>query len=203
MPSIDDGKLPHYKRPDLTPFLVHLTRETDEYDGFDNLESILREGCIRGTTKYFLSHKKQAACFMDIPFMALKYVCSEDNSNRYGPYGVVISKFWAYRNRDARPVLYLSAEEVDMLRISKDQLWRVVTLEASKKRKEWKSNWLHEREWRAPGKFSLPKTIRAVLVKTTSEARRLQKRISRDPEGFQCIPKSIIPLEIMCQGLVY
>ena len=203
MPPIDDYELPHNERPDLTPFLIHLTRKTKEGSGLDNLESILREGCIRGTKRCFVSQTQEAACFMDVPFMALKYVCGQNNITRYEPYGAVISKIWAYRNRDARPVLYLSTEEVEILRIPEDQRWRVVTLESSENSQQWESNWLHEREWRAPGDFGLPDTIRAVLVKTTSEAVELQERISQNREDFRCIPKSIIPLNVMCQGLVY
>jgi hypothetical protein len=45
--------LPFYKRPDLTPSLIHLTRSTeaeDDYSAFDNLVSILKEGRIWGST---------------------------------------------------------------------------------------------------------------------------------------------------------
>jgi hypothetical protein len=41
------------------------------------------------------------------------------------------------------------------------------------------------------------------LVKTPSDAEELQAKISRHPEKFKCIPKSIIPLTVMCQALVY
>ncbi|MBX3350122.1 MAG: hypothetical protein KF747_15460 [Nitrospira sp.] len=203
MSPIYDRELPHNARPDLTPYLIHLTRKTDDCGGLEILESILREGRIYGTTRYFVGTSQKATCFMDVPFMALKYVCCEDNSNRYEPYGVVIQKFSAYRNQGARPVLYLSADERRMLDIPEDELWRVVTLELSEEGQQWESNWLHEREWRAPGDFDLPKSIHAVLVKTPSDAAELQGKISQDPSDFRCIPKSIIPLTVMCQGLVY
>lgn len=203
MPSIDDSALPHNERPDLTPFLVHLTRKANGSSGLKILENILREGLIHGTTRCFVSQEQKAACFMDVPFVALKYVCSEDNRKRYEPFGIVVSKKWAYRNRDARPVLYLSADERRMLNIPEDELWRVVTLESSKNSDQWQSNWLHEREWRAPGDFQLPDEVRAVLVKTPSDAERLREKISRNRRRFKCVPKSIIPLTVICQGLVY
>lgn len=90
-----------------------------------------------------------------------------------------------------------------MLCIPDKQLWRVVTLAASMKSKQWQSNWLHEWECRTPGDFQLPDCIRAVLVNTPNDAEGLQENIARDRDHFSCIPRSIIQLTVMCQGLVY
>ena len=199
MSGIDDDNLPFNIRPDLTPYLVHLTKKADGNSALSNLIEILRTGVIQGTNSYIRGPRK-AACFMDVPFVALKYVCSKQNSGRYAPYGVVITKTFAYR-RGTRPVLYLSDKEQRRLCISKKELWRVVKLQYSKDRSSWDSNWLHEREWRCPDRFNLPDKIRAVLVRTVKEAAQLQARIEDGSESLACIPQSIIPLNVICQGL--
>ena len=201
MIGIDEDELPFSIRPDLTPYLVHLTKKERGNSALDNLREILRTGVIEGTSSY-VSGPRKAACFMDVPFVALKYVCSKKNSTRYAPYGVVITKTFAYR-RGTRPVLYLSDKEKQRLRIPYKEGWRVVKLQYTKNSSGWDSNWLHEREWRCPDEFKLPKTIRAVLVKTATEAAQLQETINADPTSFACFPQSIIPLKVICQGLDY
>ncbi|MDD3183520.1 MAG: hypothetical protein PHD48_12070 [Alphaproteobacteria bacterium] len=139
---------------------------------------------------------------MDIPFASLKYVLTPENSSarspRYEPYGIAITKQHAYK-KGCRPVLYLSNLEVTALKIPKSELWRVVRFEVSES--GWIS-WLHEREWRCEGNFKLPKSIQAAFVRNTKEAKRLMKELADDPDQFKCIPKSVIPFTVMCQGLL-
>jgi hypothetical protein len=205
LPTFDE--LPFNARPDLTPYLLHLTKNTkadDQYSAYDNLLHILHSGEIWGSesSKGFIKGNRKAACFMDVPFASLKYVLTPENSDpqrpRYEPYGIVITKRYAY-GKGSRPVLYLSNAEIATLGIPKSELWRVVRFEASKK--GWIS-WLHEREWRCPDKFELPKKIQAVLVRSTDQARRLTEEINDQPTKFKTIPKSVIPLSVLCQGLL-
>src|SRR5437773_8569908 len=132
LPEFED--LPFYERPDLTPYLVHLTKNTkqeDHFSAFENLVNILQEGKVRGSksNKGFIKGPNRAACFMDVPFAALKYVLNPRDSNpenpRYEPYGIVVTKKYAYRH-GCRPVLYLSDKETKDLGIPRDELWRVV-----------------------------------------------------------------------------
>lgn len=205
MPSFDD--LPFNARPDLTPYLIHLTKNTDtedNYSAYENLVSILQTGEIWGsdTKKGFIKGRRKATCFMDIPFASLKYVLTPENSDpqkpRYEPYGVAVTKRYGYP-KGCRPVLYLSNEELAKFDLPDDELWRVVRFEVSKK--GWTS-WLHEREWRAPDNFKLPKTIQAAFVRNTKEATSLMKRIHQEPREFKCKPRSIIPMTVLCQGLL-
>ncbi len=208
MPSTDSNALPFFQRPDLSPFLVHLTKNTlseDKYSAFDNLVNILKTGEVIGSTtkKGFIKGTSSASCFMDIPLSSLKYVLNEANTNpdhpRYEPFGIIVSKEYAYGN-GCRPVLYLSDAETKSLQIRSNQLWRVVRLEGVD---GFHVNWLHEREWRSKGSFPLPSKVRAVLVKSTKSAERLQKLISRERDRFKSVPASIIPLSVLCQGLPY
>ena len=77
MPTFDE--LPFKDRPDLSPFLLHFTKNTEgenNYTAFDNLCHILQTGKINGSdsSKGFVKGPNKASCFMDVPFMSLK-VC--------------------------------------------------------------------------------------------------------------------------------
>jgi hypothetical protein len=205
-PDFED--LPFDERPDLTPYLIHLTKNTkpkDDYSAFDNLVSILQTGEVRGSESRsgFIKGPNSATCFMDVPFISLKYILNRENSDptdpRYEPFGVVVHKKYAY-HKGCRPVLYLSNNEMKQLQVPEDEQWRVVRFEVSDE--GWIS-WLHEREWRCKGNFQLPSTPLAVLVKNTHFTRKLQETMSKNPKEFKAIPKSIMPLTLVCQGLPY
>ena len=201
-PDFDD--LPFNERPDLTPYIVHLTKNTKQKNkksAFDNLVSILKTGKIIGTKiTGKIKGPNPASCFMDVPFAALKYVLNPRDTNpvrpRYEPYGVFVTKKFAHEH-GCRPVLYLSDAEAITLQIPDSELWRVVRFEVSKQ--GWLS-WLHEREWRCKGDFKMPSTFYGVLVKTAVEAEKLTKIIHASPKDFKARPRSVIPLEVICQG---
>ncbi len=196
MSPVKFKELPFRTRPDLTPYLIHLTRSSSKRSGLENLVNILKTGVIRGTLRY-IRGSRPAACFMDVPFLALKYVCTEENASRYEQYGVIVSKRTAYE-RGVRPVLYLSPTEEDKLEIPDGQLWKVVRLEVSED--GWIS-WLHEREWRCPNKFELPEKVVGVMVNTLGDVEELQEQLADDLEEFKSVPRCILPLSVVCQGL--
>jgi hypothetical protein len=203
LPTFDD--LPFNDRPDLTPYLLHLTKNTnkaDEYSAYDNLVSILKKGEVCGSSHGMIKGGHKAACFMDVPFASLKYVLTPENSGpkapRYEPYGIAVTKQHAYK-KGCRPVLYLSNYEVTRLRIPKPDLWRVVRFEVSEGGR-WIS-WLHEREWRCKGDFKLPPSLHAAFVRNTDEAKQLTRELADEPTQFKCVPKSVIPFTVICQGL--
>ncbi|HQT90017.1 MAG TPA: hypothetical protein PK677_16000 [Acidiphilium sp.] len=203
-PTFDD--LPFNKRPDLSPYLIHLTKNTkpkDDYNAYENLVSILQTGRIWASGKAgYIRGGKKAACFMDVPFASLKYVLTPENTNpsepRYEPYGIVVGKASGYK-RGLRPVLYLSDEEVRQLGIPKAEQWRVVRLE---KRDDGWVNWVHEREWRCEGTFKLRATVPAVIVRNLAAAKRLREKLADEPDEFKCIPDAILPASMICQGLL-
>jgi hypothetical protein len=204
LPDFDD--LPFNERPDLTPYIIHLTKNSKQKDkrsAFDNLVNILKAGRIKGTKiSGKIKGPSPARCFMDVPFSALKYVLNPRDTNperpRYEPYGVFVTKRYAHQHH-CRPVLYLSDREVEALGIPQAELWRVVRFEVSKQ--GWIS-WLHEREWRCKGDFVMPSTFYGVLVKTVREADKLTGLIHCSPEDFKARPRSVIPLEVICQGFI-
>ena len=205
LPKFDD--LPFNARPDLSPYLIHLTKNTEKDDGYsayDNLVSILKTGEIWGSSPRvgMIKGKNPAACFMDVPLSSLKYVLTPENADpqkpRYEPYGIAVTKGYGHEN-GCRPVLYLSDAETTELGIPAGDLWRVVRFEVSKD--GWVS-WLHEREWRCKGNFSLPSYIQAAFVRTSKEASKLTKLLADKPANFKCIPRSVIPMTVLCQGLL-
>jgi len=209
MSRLEFENLPFDERPDLTPYLIHLTKRTKNqdgcYDAFENLVNILETGEIWGSTSGsgFIKGINSATCFMDVPFSALKYILNKDNADpqnpRYEPFGIVVTKKYAY-SEGCRPVLYLSDKELKALKIPEDELWRVVRLEVNDD--GWIS-WLHKREWRCKGNFFLPYKLISVLVKNTDYASRLQTILAEKQNDFKSIPKSIVPLTVICQGLPY
>ncbi|MGD0276569.1 MAG: hypothetical protein ABSB79_11070 [Syntrophales bacterium] len=200
--------LPYVERPDLSPFLIHLTKNTEDEDGysaFDNLVSILITGEIWASNKKkgFIKGSNGASCFMDVPFISLKYILNKDAANpknpKYEPFGVVITKATAYKN-GARPVLYLSNEEIDKINVPNEELWRVVRFEGIETKAV---NWTHEREWRAKGNFQLPREPIASLVMNTKFVSELESLISEQSSNFKARPKSVIPINVISQGLPY
>lgn len=157
--------------------------------------STTKSGFIKGTTP--------ASCFMDVPLSSLKYVLNQSNSDpkkpRYEAFGVVVTKKRAYKD-GCSPVLYLSNEELEIMRIPKSELWRVVRLEAVD---GTGVNWVREREWRCEKSFAVPSKPVAVLVQSASHAVTLTKYIQNNRSSFNSIPQSIMPLDILCQGLPY
>ena len=202
MPEFED--LPFTERPNLTPYLVHLTKARHGASAFENLVKILKDGVLHGSdASGYIKGSKKAVCFMDVPFYSLKHVLTKSNSDpnapKYEPFGIFYSKNTAYK-KGFRPVLYLSNEEIDDFNIPPGQLWRVVRLEVSDD--GWIS-WLHEREWRKSGDFKLPTNPYGVLVKNADDAEKLRDMICESPEDFRVKPRSIIPLTVVCQGLIY
>ncbi|WP_143479612.1 hypothetical protein [Aquipseudomonas alcaligenes] len=201
------NNLPFIERPDLSPYLVHLTKRTKEdgFSAYDNLISILMLGEIWGsnTRKGFVKGSEKASCFMDVPVASLKYILKESNMNpenpRYEPYGVLLTKKYAY-TAGARPVLYLSNNELSALSIPENEKWRVVRFDGVG---AFDVNWLHEREWRCKGTFDLPKNPYAALVHTVKEARELIEHIQKHKKDFKSVPSSVLPIEVLCQGLPY
>lgn len=170
----------------------------------ENLVKILQTGNIRGSEnkkgKGYIKGPNPAACFMDVPFYALKYILNAQDSDpddpRYEAFGIFVIKKNAYK-KGCRPVLYLSNKELTKLGIPKDEWWRVVRFEAGGK--SWIS-WLHEREWRSKGDYPLSRNP-GVLVKNSNYVQKLRKLLDDEPEKFKVRPRAIIPLTILCQGL--
>jgi len=138
---------------------------------------------------------------MDVPYGGLKRLLTTENTSRYEPYGVSINRAYAIAH-DARPVLYLSPEEQRQLPIKRKDLSRVVTLkydfreEADEVTPIRRSDWTHEREWRAPGSFRLPNNC-AVFVDKRFEVKQLLEEVRRQPGAFKIKQSVVLPLGLI------
>jgi hypothetical protein len=50
--------------------------------------------------------------------------------------------------------------------------------------------------------LELPPSPYGVLVRRASEAQKLSRMLVESPEKFAVKPRSVIPLEVICQGLL-
>jgi hypothetical protein len=165
-------------RTDLSPYLLHFTRRSADGSGFDVLKSILKDGYLKGSTR-FVRGSEPVVSLMEAPLPALKVILAKENWVRYEPYGLALQRSYVY-SCGGRPVLYLSNSEEEKLKIPKKQLWRVIRLEYKKREEdthrelEVLADWTHEREWRCPGRLKLPNNP-IVFVWTSKEAHTLSR----------------------------
>ncbi|KAE9635720.1 hypothetical protein [Aeromonas veronii] len=113
------------KRPDISRFLVHLTRRTRNIDAEDNLINILKEKNIEARNHHCLFSPKlkkmdltprlknsfKTVCFTETPLDQIDKLAVEDFPRRIKlqPYGLV---FWRDNMIEvgANPAIYLNAE---------------------------------------------------------------------------------------------
>ena len=199
-------QLPFTARPDLSPYLIHLTRQTEQKSGFLVLQHIIfHDKMLKGSDKTgFIKGSTPAVCFMDIPLFSLKYLFTLNNARRYEPYGIFVKKETAYLN-GARPVHYMSQEEENEFFGSRTaDKWRIVKLDVNDTNAEepdWIC-WTQEREWRCPNQYKLDSDDYeyGILVKSIKQAEILSKKIyAADYKGPR--PIAILPLDVICQGL--
>jgi hypothetical protein len=154
------------RRPDFSHALVHLTRERREYShkdfekqtlerevsAFDVLKEILTTAVLRGSgNEGYVKGSRRAVCFSEIPLSALHLFAAPPSdefsrSQRYRPYGIVLSKGSVFR-AGGRPVIYLPDRDGHW--IPPEEKWRHVRFDPPS------VDFTHEREWRLPGDLNL------------------------------------------------
>jgi hypothetical protein len=203
MPQFDE--LPFNARPDLTPYLIHLTKNTrrkDKYSALENLMNILREGEIWGSdSAEGLSRDRTVRRALWMFLFRLSSTFSRLKTETQKILAMSRTDCSSPRNSPIKRVAArccICPTGKKAIGIPDDELWRVVQLEVTGKK--WIS-WVHEREWRCRGSFRLPSSILAVLVKNTRDAAKLARWVGNEPD-CKCKPLSIIPLTVVSQGLL-
>jgi hypothetical protein len=162
--------------------LSHFTRASRAGDAVDNLEAILREGVIRGSTR-MVRGGRPVVCLFGGPLEELKQILVDGNRRRYQPFGIAFDKRYAFK-LGARPVLYMPwAEAKGML--PEEELWRVVAIDLTRNPP---IDWSFEREWRLAGDLSLPARGAVALVRTWGDADDLYARFDGKPPCAGVIP---------------
>lgn len=140
------------KRTDLSNYLIHFTKGSDENDvegAFQNLKSIIKsqtivanDGDIRG--------KYKCVCFTEAPIDCLKLssgIVCYDGNQRYSNFGIMIPKMDIY-NLGGRPAIYTDSKDFEYL--PEHMKYRYVRFEPLKNTgiSNSKCDFTWEREWR-------------------------------------------------------
>jgi hypothetical protein len=133
--------------------------------------------------------RAKAVCFTEKPLAALKdtILGSEARVRRgtralgWSAYGVMFEKSYL-QGLGVRPVLHL--DDAGRAKMPEEFVHRVVSFEAG-------TNWLHEREWRAPGDVPFDPTKCVVLVPTFEQADVFRAALAR--HGKQTV-RGFLPL---------
>lgn len=104
-----------HRRPDLSTFLVHFTRDKNGKTAHQNLVSILTDSRLKAGAKLGKAKDEdvegqEVVCFTETP-LEHSWALVEDIQGRQAnlePYGVVFTKIWA-REREVNPVWYIDA----------------------------------------------------------------------------------------------
>jgi hypothetical protein len=175
-------------RPAAAGMLTHFTRASHPGAAIDNLAGILSAGVIRASTR-MIRTKRPVVCFFDAPFEHLARVLDRRSRRRYEPFGIAVSKRYAFQ-MGARPVIYLPWQEAEAL-LPHAELWRVVGLEIDR---QPAVDWTFEREWRLAGDLALSAGDTVVLVEDWRDADEIYERFDGHPPCAGVLPlKSLFP----------
>ncbi|MGO9060986.1 MAG: hypothetical protein ACLQU2_26930 [Candidatus Binataceae bacterium] len=168
--------------------LTHFTRASHPSAAIDNLVGILTAGIVRASTR-MIRTKRPVVCFFDAPFEHLARVLDRSSPRRYEPFGIAVSKRYAFE-MGARPVIYLPWQEAVAL-LPRDELWRVVRLDMGR---QPAIDWTFEREWRLAGDLGLAAAETVVLVEDWRDADEIYERFDGHPPCAGVLPlKSLFP----------
>lgn len=135
-----DNKL---MRKDISPSLVHFTKDSEVESAYDVLRRILRDKKLLGSSRCVRSGRK-CVCFSEAPLGALEHgLINSTGFTRYSSYGLQFDKEWIF-SLGGRPVIYEPDHEFAQL--PETHQWRHVRLELGLSAVDF--TW--EREWRLP-----------------------------------------------------
>ena len=175
------------RRNDISPFLVHLTRDSLKESARTNLLSILTDQKLSAKTAFGMAkhvtrveRSQRVVCFTETPLEHIWMICRRIQGRKVdmSNYGIVFRRSWG-RERGANPVWYLNMTgDQDSLTNSVDSL--VSLAEADRKApifkltpfleqvgptKTWRKDFSWEREWRIVGHVPfVPDDVVAVLA---------------------------------------
>jgi hypothetical protein len=162
--------------------LTHFTRASHHAGAMDNLAAMLAAGTIRASTR-MIGTRRPVVCFFDAPFAHLARVLDAHNRRRYEPFGIAISKRYAFK-MGARPVIYLPWKEAAAI-LPEDELWRVVSLDINR---QPAVDWTFEREWRLAGDLAFTARDTVVLVEDWRDADEIYERFDGHPPCAGVLP---------------
>jgi hypothetical protein len=183
-------------RSDISRYLTHLTRGTDEMGQLEVLLKILNEKALIGSRNDgFIRGENSAVCFQDAPLHGIAQNINHEMINReklggkerYRPIGLMFTKSFVYK-KGGRPVIYDDEEFFKIL--PKEEQWRFVSFKMNDPNNI--IDWTHEREWRIKGDFTFSYKDTHIILPSVNTYRSFIKKV--DPEVLENI-KGIITLE--------
>lgn len=176
----------HRHRSDISTYVTHLTRGTEEKNAFEILNEILTSGKLNGsnTDKGFIIGNNSAVCFQDIPLYGVSQNCLHEQLNneelgaktRYNPVGISFKKQYVF-NKGGRPVFY-EQKSIAKNILPQDEWWRIVSLDISNDKKI--IDWTHEREWRVKGDFTFDIGEAVILLPRPENYKSFVKKYGDD-----------------------
>ena len=145
-------------RKDLSPCLIHFTRNSDGAEPFEVLRKIMTDGSLKCSwsernSKKTVFGSKPAVCFTEMPLFALfDYANKRNDTQKVSQYGVALMMKELF-NRGARNVIY-GLTGHSPVETEANGEWRVSNLPDEEQYRYMLSgideinDWLHEREWR-------------------------------------------------------
>lgn len=166
----------HCKRPDLSTFLIHLTKGDSDEVAFDNLKSIIRNKTLFQSS--YLVGGKNVVCFTETPVGCLKTADGLRNYTdfqKYSRFGIMVYKQDVHSD-GGRPVLYLEDKYKNQL--PEEIKWRHQKFEPSFT--SIKYDWTWEREWRMIGHFKFNHRYYEAIVPSIEYANRLKSELGEE-----------------------
>ena len=137
-------------RDDISNWLVHLTKDTSELKAFGVLKKILSDGFVAPSTKKSITRfcVQGCTCLYDIAPSFWRGLI-DTNPNARKPYGMIFAKYTMWW-LGARPAIYTEKTNLDW---PVDQRFRLIHTDLTRTPKP--IDWMHEKEWRIPGRVYL------------------------------------------------
>lgn len=165
------------KRPDISKFLIHLTRpKDDEEKAYQNLKSIVERRSIE-KSKYRVGGEN-IVCFTETPIGCIKSaggLLNYTNYTRYSCFGIVFYKSDIYL-KEGRPVLYM--EEKYYQDLPEPLKWRFEKFEPTFSSVKFDFTW--EREWRVISDYDFQNDYYEVIVPSIEWGERLKQELDNE-----------------------
>jgi len=158
------------RRPDVSDYVVHLTKGATDDAAFQNLLSIVDDRSIRGNTRN-IRGDYQCVCFTEAPLLSLAGgLLNTRGVRRYSPFGIAFAKSWLFA-QGGRPVIYQSDAEFQQL--PENLAWRHMRYEPDALDP---IDFAWEREWRIQAAaLDLAPTHCAVVLPNGAWSNRLRE----------------------------
>jgi hypothetical protein len=163
--SFEESRL---SRPDISRYLVHFTKGTDDQDAIGVLKGIVSERRILGGRGH-VRGGHGCVCFTESPLQLIAGRLVNDNGySRYSPFGIMFDKRYVF-GLGGRPVIYGPASEYETL--SDHMQWRHVRYEPDI---DQPVDFTWEREWRVlADEVTFTPDIARIVVPDRTSARQL------------------------------